>query len=50
MHSEIREWDAKVSSKLTALQMVNQREQNPVRKWTKDTNMEFPEEKIQKTD
>lgn len=30
--------------------MVNQREQNPVRKWTKDTNMEFPEEKIQKTD
>lgn len=30
--------------------MVTQWGQNPVRKWTKDMNMEFPEEKIQKTD
>lgn len=30
--------------------MVNQQEQKPVRKWTKDMNMEFPEEKIRKTD
>lgn len=30
--------------------MVNQREQKPVKKWTKDMYMEFPEEKIRKTD
>lgn len=30
--------------------MVNQQEQKPVRKWTKDMNMEFSEEKIRKTD
>lgn len=41
MHREIREWDAKVSYKLIAQQMVNQQEQKPVRKWTKDMNMEF---------
>lgn len=50
MHREIREWEAKVSYKLTAQQMVNQREQKPVKKWTKDMYMEFPEEKIRKTD
>lgn len=50
MHREIREWDAKVSYKLIAQQMVNQQEQKPVRKWTKDMNMEFSEEKIRKTD